>query len=348
MTAKDLVEIIDRVDALDLRSAFAGKRVIITGSRGFLGQAFVSVFSTLCAEVIAIDRYGLAQEMGAALPVQLPGVEHVDHDVTKPFPVYGRIDYILSLAAIASPVHYARRPLDCFDVIVNGTRNMLELAGVKNATLLLSSTSELYGDPSGGSSEMREHALGALDPWDIRGRAYDVPKLASEALAAIFNANGVKIQTVRYFNVFGTGLTRGDFRVMSKFAAAVVDGTPLQVHGFGDSTTRSFCYLTDAIVGTLLVLAKGDRTPYNVGNPQETSMRDLAFAFDNAGRALFNRTTDVVSVEPPSAYTKQPRRRKPDITRLSGLGFEPRVSLQEGVVRLLHWAQEAYQGAHKS
>ena len=342
MTNSDLAEVLERLRVLGVDRTFAGKRVVCTGARGFLGQAFTRTFSALGAEVVAIDRYALAQEMGAAPPAELPGVENVDHDVTKPFPLWGRVDYVLPLAAIASPVHYAKHSLVCHDVIVQGTRNMLELAGAKGATMLLPSTSELYGDSGWGGSAMREESLGSLDPWDVRGRAYDVPKLCAEALASIFDTAGVKIQTVRYFNVFGPPMSRHDYRVMSRFAAAVVDGQPLQVHGFGDYPTRSFCYITDAIVGSFLVLANGDGRPYNVGNPDEHSMRRLASLFAEVGEEIAGRALTVEHVEPPAAYVKQPRRRRPDITRLLGLGFEPRVGLRVGIGRLLSWAVEAY------
>ena len=341
MTPNDLNEVIDRLRTASLFEPFEGRRVLITGARGFLGQAFTETFSALGAEVIAVDRYMLAAEMRAAVPTQMRGVEHVDHDVTKPFPLHGRLDYVLPLAAIASPVHYARRPLDCHDVIVKGTRNALELAGLKGATVLLPSTSELYGDSGWGGVEMREDALGPLDPWDVRGMAYDVPKLCAEAMAAIFDKAGVRIQTVRYFNVYGGGLSRHDYRVMSKFAAAVADGTPLEVHGAGPWPTRSFCYVTDAVFASLLVLARGDRRPYNVGNPEETSMQDLAALFAR----LAPKGATVRVIETPEAYTRQPRRRKPSIARLQALGFEPKVPLEKGVARLLSWALPAYEAA---
>lgn len=341
MTEQDVAEVLERVR--HITPNIAGKRVLITGSRGFLGRAFVKVFAAMGARVVAVDRYALANDMGAAKAERLPNVEQVDHDVTTPFPIHGRVDFILSLAAIASPVHYARRALDCFDVIVTGTRRMLELAETKNATLLLSSTSELYGDSGWGGGAMREHALGALDPWDVRGRAYDVPKLASEALASIFAERGsCDVRTVRYFNAYGPGLSRHDYRVMSKFAAAAIDGTPLQVHGSGEFPTRSFCYLTDAIVGTLLVLTSDERRPVNVGNPEEVSMRALAESFVLHGERITGNKLTVEIIDPPNAYKQQPRRRRPDVERIEALGFKPDVQLSAGVVRFLEWANKAY------
>ncbi|MDO8678276.1 MAG: NAD-dependent epimerase/dehydratase family protein, partial [Acidobacteriota bacterium] len=313
----------------------------------FLGQAFTEVFAAIGAEVIAIDRWALAAEMKAPRPKVHRNVENVDHDVTQPLPIHGRIDFILSLAAIASPVHYARRPLDCFDVIVKGTRNMLELAGLKGARMLLSSTSELYGDMRSGTVEMSEHQLGVLDPWNVRGRAYDVPKLASEALSSIFAERGVDVRTVRYFNIYGPGLSRHDYRVMSKFAAAVVDGVSIPVHGyvvqgFGHVPTRSFCYITDAIVGTLLVLTSPEKRPVNVGNPDEVSMHSLADTFAAVGHEMTRKAQRIEHVDSPPEYTQQPQRRLPNIDRLRGLGFESKVPLREGVRRMLAWAIEAY------
>ena len=343
---RDLEEILSRLAALDLVRSFEKKRILITGARGFLGQAFVRVFSELGNEVIALDRYTLASELGASPPEQLRGVEHVDWDVIESEPpTYGPIHYVLSLAAIASPIHYARRPLDCFDVIVNGTRNMAELATRKGATMLLSSTSELYGDPPpstldgefGGSTEAH---LAPLDPWKtVRARAYDIPKLASEALASIFSDMNAQIRTVRYFNVFGAGMARGDYRVMSKFAASIVDRKPITVFG-GGAQTRSFCYVTDAVVGSLLALAKGDKMPYNIGNPAlEVTMLELARAFARLGGGT------VEYVTPPDAYQHEPRRRRPNITRLAALGFVPEIGTEEGVSRFLDWAREAYASA---
>lgn len=350
MTPNDLQEVVDRVEALEIADAFRGKRVLITGARGFLGRSFTAVFAALGAEVVALDRYDLAAELGAPRPQPLPNVEHVNFDVasTGGFPIYGRVDFVLPLAAIASPVHYARRALDCFDVIVNGTRSMLELAGAKGATLLLPSTSELYGDSGWSDGAMREHALGTLDPWDIRGRAYDVPKLCAEALASIFADRGVKVQTVRYFNAYGPGLARGDYRVMSRFAAAAVDGGVLEVHGAGPIPTRSFCYLTDALVGTLLVMVKGDGRPYNVGNPDEVTVEALARLIAVHAERICGKAPEIRFVDAPKAYVKQPRRRRPSIERIEGLGYKPQVALHDGVRRFLTWANEAYREGEKS
>lgn len=342
MVGQDLVEVLKRVEILGISERLFGfKHVVITGARGFLGSAFTHVFSALGSKVTAIDRYALAAELGAALPLRLPGVEHVDHDVTKPIEIPGPVDLVLSLAAIASPVHYARRPLECLDVITAGTRNMIELAERKNALFFLSSTSELYGDSGWEGHPMREEHLGVLDPWNVRGKAYDVPKLLSEALASIFTDRKVTTRTVRYFNVYAAPMARGDYRVMTKFAAAVIDGKPLTVHGYGDFPTRSFTYITDALVGTLLVLARGDSYPYNIGNPEETSMRVLAQVFKEVGEKL-GRAVEITHEDPPPEYAKQPRRRIPDIQRLRGIGFTPEIPLRQGVERFLRWALEAY------
>ena len=190
---------------------------------------------------------------------------------------------------------------------------------------------------------MREDALGPLDPWDIRGRAYDVPRLAAEALASIFGSAGVEVRTVRYFNVFGPPLSANDHRVMSRFGVAAARGKPIVVHGCGPWPTRSLCYVTDAIVGTLLVLCSKERRPVNVGNPEEISMFDLANKVARVVADLGHPSPPVISEAPTGPYANQPRRRRPDITRLQGLGFEPRVTLDDGVRRFISWAMEAYQ-----
>lgn len=333
MTRADTHEVVSRVGLSRLQGRFSGRCVIVTGARGFLGRGFCAVLSAAGARVWALDRFDLAGKLGAAPPLDLPGVEYRDHDVTLPFEANGRVNEIISLAAIASPHHYNQMPLACAEVILLGTRNMLDLAERTGAGFFLSSTSELYGDPL--VTPTPEGALGRLDPWSARGMAYDVPKLCAEALTAIYSRRGVKARVVRYFNVYGPPLPAADYRVMSRFAAASVNKKAFVLYGYGHQS-RTFCYVTDALVGSFLVLLGGDDRPYNVGNDvPEVSIRALAEMFCAVGGENL-----IVTRSPPTPYVQEPRRRCPDLTRLKSLGYKPTVDLKEGVTRFLAWARE--------
>lgn len=340
MTPRDTTEVIERLRRAELLSFFEGKRVLITGSRGFLGRAFVAVFAGIKGvEVVAVDQYALAHQMGAAPAKTYPNVEQVDHDVTKPFPIHGPVDLILSLAGIASPAIYKKYPLETLDVCVDGTRNMLELAQAKGARMLYSSSSEVYADPTVVPTP--EHFRGAINPHHPRA-PYDVSKLLGETLCWVFSHHfKVDARVVRYFNVFGPGLSVKDYRVMGRFASAIVNGEQTEVIGYGGQT-RAFTYLTDALVGSFFVLAKGDFGPYNVGNEKtEVSMRELAMAFE-ARRP--GGPKPFVTKEPPPEYEREPQRRCPDTAKLRALGFTAEVALADGVDRFVEWALEAYRG----
>ncbi|MBT7487564.1 MAG: NAD-dependent epimerase/dehydratase family protein, partial [Rhodospirillales bacterium] len=270
MLRSDITEIVSRLG--DGAKAFAGKTVLLTGGRGFLGRYFMEVFAALNAEIleepvrlVALDNMITAGELGADVP-ESEHVEFIKHDVIKPFDFDGPLDYVIHAAGIASPYYYRAYPLETLEVAISGTRNMLELAESKGARFTFFSSSEIYGDPDPKHVPMSESYRGNVSCQGPRA-CYDESKRVGETLCYIFHTkDGTETNTIRPFNVFGPGMQETDYRVLPNFASRIKAGLPLNVYGSGDQT-RTFCYITDAIVGFLLVVLKGvPGEAYNIGN----------------------------------------------------------------------------------
>ena len=328
---------------------FAGKTVLLTGGRGFLGRYFMEVFARLNETVldrpvklVALDNLITAGKEGAEIPT-LANVRFVNHDVTEPFAWDGPLDYVIHAAGIASPYYYRAFPLQTLEVAITGTRRMLELADAHNARFVFFSSSEIYGDPDPKHVPMAESYRGNVSCQGPRA-CYDESKRVGETLCYIYHtSNGTKTNTIRPFNVFGPGMQETDYRVLPNFASRIKAGQPLNVYGSGDQT-RTFCYITDAMTGFLQVILKGvPGEAYNIGNPKpEISMVELVKRIEalSPGPVAHN------IVEYPDSYpADEPNRRAPDIRKAKlQLGFEPAVGLDEGLKRFLDWADDVYTG----
>ncbi len=347
MLRSDITEIVSRLG--DGAEAFAGKTILLTGGRGFLGRYFMEVFAELNAKVldepvrlIALDNMITAGELGADVP-ESEHVEFIKHDVIKPFDFDGPLDYVIHAAGIASPFYYRAYPLETLEVAISGTHNMLELAESKGARITFFSSSEIYGDPDPKHVPMSESYRGNVSCQGPRA-CYDESKRVGETLCYIFHAkDGVETNTIRPFNVFGPGMQETDYRVLPNFASRIKAGLPLNVYGSGDQT-RTFCYITDAIVGFLLVVLKGvPGEAYNIGNPKpEISMIDLVDIIKGVSAKEITHNL----IEYPDSYpTDEPMRRSPDIrnARLQ-LGFDPSIELEDGLKRFLGWTDQTYSG----
>ena len=343
----DIDEIVDRLGG-DARR-FAGKTILLTGARGFLGRYFTDVFAELNARVldqpvslIALDNLITAGKEGAVVP-EIDHMTFIEHDVIQPFDWPGEVDYIIHAAGIASPYYYRAYPLETLEVAITGTRHMLQLADEKGARFSFFSSSEIYGDPDPKHVPMAESYRGNVSCQGPRA-CYDESKRVGETLAYIFHTkNGTETNTIRPFNVYGPGMQEADYRVLPNFASRIKAGLPLNVYGAG-SQTRTFCYVTDAIVGFLLVILKGvPGEAYNIGNPTpEISMIDLV-------KRLSDVCENEISynlIEYPDSYpTDEPMRRSPDVRKAKlQLGFDPRVEFKDGLKRFLDWTDGVYTG----
>ncbi len=343
----DINEIVERMgnDA----QKFAGKTVLLTGGRGFLGRYFMEVFGALNngplripVKLVAIDNMITAGKEGAVIP-NLPNVTFVNHDVTKDLKWEGGLDYVVHAAGIASPYYYRAFPLETLEVAITGTRKMLELAEAHSARFTFFSSSEIYGDPNPKQVPIAESYRGNVSCQGPRA-CYDESKRVGETLCYIYhNTHGTHTNTIRPFNVFGPGMQETDYRVLPNFASRIKGGLPLHVYGTGNQT-RTFCYITDAIVGFLSVITKGVAgEAYNIGNPDpEISMIKLVQEIEKVSAQKVSY--DVV--EYPDSYpADEPNRRAPDIRKARiQLGFNPTVDLYGGLKRFLDWSNKTYTG----
>jgi UDP-glucuronate decarboxylase len=331
-----------------LAQNFSGKRILVTGARGFLGRYFTDVFLKLNAkvldtpcEVIAIDNLITAGVMGAEAP-SARSIAFVNHDIIKPFYPERPVDYVLHLAGIASPYYYRKWPLETLEVATIGLKNVIELTKASGARLLFFSSSEIYGDPDPVHVPTKESYHGNVSCLGARA-CYDESKRLGETLVRIYQTHfGVQGMIVRPFNVYGPGMQKLDYRVLPNFAAKILASEPVNIYGTGQQT-RTFCYVTDAIRGFLQVLLSGQAgEPYNIGNPlPEVSMLDLVKTIEGAMPEL---KVQHRLIEHPDTYpADEPQRRCPDITKARiQVGYEPQVALDDGLRRFFQWAKSAY------
>ena len=310
-----------------------GARVVVTGGAGFLGSHLCVALVGAGASVVAVDNLLTGTWDNLAALVDDPRLERVEHDVSEHVEVDGPVDAVLHLASPASPVDYLRYPIQTLKVGALGTHNALGLALAKDARFLLASTSEVYGDPE--VHPQPEDYWGNVNPIGPRG-VYDEAKRFAEALALAYHrTHGVEVRIARIFNTYGPRMRRDDGRAVPAFLAAALAGAPLPVHGDGEQT-RTLCHVDDLVAGLLALLVHDDVDgPVNLGGEQEVTVLGLARTIAR----LAGSEADVVHLPRP---VDDPQRRCPDLTRARTLlGYEPRVSLEEGLADTLAWFRTA-------
>ena len=299
-------------------------RVVVLGGAGFVGSHLVDRLLERGDEVVAVDNFLTGNRRNADGNRGNPRYTFVEHDICQPIPVIGPAQAVFNLASPASPIDYARLPLETLDVGSLGTRNALDLARMAGATLLHASTSEVYGDPL--VHPQREDYFGNVNTLGPRA-CYDESKRFAEALITSYaRVHGTRFQIARIFNTYGPRMRVDDGRVVPAFVTQALRGEEFTVFGDG-SQTRSFCYVDDLVAGLLLLLEKGDQMPVNLGNPVEMTLVQFA----DAVRTAVGKGGAVRSVRP--LPENDPKQRRPDITRAQTLlGWQPRVALAEGLL----------------
>ena len=327
---------------------FAGKTIVMSGARGFLGRYFTAVFVKLNetrldkpCKLLALDNLITAGAAGD-MP-ETPNVEFRRHDVIQPFDYDGEVDFVIQAAGIASPFYYRRYPLETLEVAITGTRLMLELAEKHDARFTFFSSSEIYGDPDPKYVPTPESYRGHVSCQGPRA-CYDESKRVGETLCYIFHeTKGTATNTIRPFNVYGPGMQESDYRVLPNFASRIKGGKPLHVYGSGNQT-RTYCYITDAINGFLRVIARGvPGEAYNIGNPKpEISVLELAQTLEK----VLKRDLKCDVIDYPDSYpADEPNRRCPDIRKARlQLDYAPSVSLEDGLARFIGWTDGVYTG----
>jgi UDP-glucuronate decarboxylase len=308
-------------------------RVLVTGGAGFIGSHLCRRLLDLGHDVLCVDNFYSSSRENVADLLGDPHFELVRHDVT--FPLYVEVDQIYSLACPASPIHYQRDPVQTTKTSVMGSINMLGLAKRTQAKVLLSSTSEIYGDPL--EHPQQEHYWGNVNPIGLRS-CYDEGKRCAETLFFDYwRQHRTKIKIARIFNTYGPKMHPQDGRVVSNFIVQALANQPITLYGDG-SQTRSFCYVDDMVDGLVRLMDSSDEVtgPLNLGNPAEFTIAALA----EQVVALTGSTGGVVHQPLPA---DDPARRRPDISAArSALGWEPKVALDEGLSRTVKYFQGVF------
>jgi len=302
------------------------ERTLITGGAGFLGSHLCDFLLEKGHEVICIDNL-LTGDMGNIS--HLLGHERfrfIRYDVTNYLHVDGPLHNILHFASPASPIDYLKMPIQTLKVGSLGTHKALGLAKAKGARFLLASTSECYGDPL--VHPQREDYWGNVNPVGPRG-VYDEAKRFAEAMTMAYHRyHGVRVRIVRIFNTYGPRMRLNDGRALPAFMGQSLRGEDLTVFGDG-MQTRSFCYVDDLVDGIYRLLNSEEAFPVNLGNPDEITLLELA----RRVLAVTGSASGIVFRELPE---DDPKVRQPDIGKAKALlGWEPRVTLDEGLRRVL-------------
>lgn len=298
------------------------ERVLITGGAGFLGSHLCDRFIKEGYHVIAMDNLITGDLRNIEHLFKHPDFEFYHHDVSSFVHIPGELKYILHFASPASPIDYLKIPIQTLKVGSLGTHNLLGLARVKNARILVASTSEVYGDPL--VHPQTEEYYGNVNPIGPRG-VYDEAKRFQEAITMAYHTyHQVETRIIRIFNTYGPRMRLNDGRVLPAFIGQALRGEDLTVFGDG-SQTRSFCYVDDLVDGIYRLLLSDYHLPVNIGNPSEITIRDFAEEIVK----LTGTTQKIISKPLPQ---DDPKQRQPNIDKArSILGWEPKVSRAEGL-----------------
>lgn len=306
-------------------------RIVITGGAGFIGSHLVDKFLSLDHQVVVIDNLITGKNKNLTLHKNLTFIEQ---NIYKYIEVEGKVDWVLHFASPASPADFKKYPIQILKVGSSGTINALGIAKAKKAKFFLASTSEVYGDPL--EHPQKETYVGNVDPISERS-VYDEAKRFAEAVTMAYNRfHGIDTRIIRIFNTYGPRMRPEDGRVISNFISQALTNKPITVYGDG-SQTRSFQYISDLVEGVVKLMEVNYKYPVNLGNPKEFTILELA----NIVKKLTKSNSEIVFKPLPEA---DPKRRRPDITRAKQiLNWEPKVSLEDGLIKMIEYYKEILQ-----
>jgi UDP-glucuronate decarboxylase len=311
------------------------KRVLVTGGAGFIGSHLCERLLNQGDQVLCVDNFYSSTRENVAHLLPHPNFELMRHDIT--FPLFVEVDQIYHLACPASPIHYQRDPVQTTKTAVHGSINMLGLAKRTKARVLLTSTSEVYGDPA--VHPQTEDYWGNVNPIGPRA-CYDEGKRAAETLFFDYwRQHNLEIKVVRLFNTYGPRMHPQDGRVVSNFVMAALTNNPITLYGDG-SQTRSFCYIDDLVEGLLAMMESDVEVtgPINLGNPGEFTVKELA-------EKIIEKIPTTSTMEFLPLPQDDPVRRQPDITRAkTQLGWEPLIALDQGLDRTIDYFKVIVKG----
>ncbi|PIU01809.1 NAD-dependent dehydratase [bacterium (Candidatus Torokbacteria) CG09_land_8_20_14_0_10_42_11] len=305
------------------------KTILVTGGAGFIGSNLIRRLLSEKHKIICVDNLITGSYENIRDWLASPDFIFIDHDITETMPALpDKIDQIYNLACPASPVDFPRYPIKILKVCSNGVNNMLDLAMENQAAILHASTSEIYGDPQ--VHPQKESYRGYVNTLGVRS-CYDEGKRFAESLISSYiRKYKVKAKMVRIFNTYGPGMRANDGRVMPNFINQAMENKPITVYGQGEQT-RSFSYVDDLVSGLIKMMESDEIGPFNLGNPVETKISDLA-------AKIVKLTGSQSRIEFRPLPQDDPTKRKPDITLArEKLGWEPKVNLNEGLKKTIEY-----------
>jgi UDP-glucuronate decarboxylase len=300
---------------------------LVTGAAGFLGSHLCDRLLAKGYDVIGLDNFFTGNKNNIRHLFDNNHFEMIRHDIVEP--ILLEAEQIYNLACPASPVHYQYNPVKTIKTSVIGTINMLGLAKRVKARILQASTSEVYGDPE--EHPQKEEYWGRVNPIGPRS-CYDEGKRVAESLMVNYHQqNNVDIRIIRIFNTYGPRMAMNDGRVVSNFIIQALKGEPLTIYGKGEQT-RSFCYVSDLVEGALKMMEQEEFIgPVNLGNPVEIKIIEIA-------EKILELTGSKSKIIFHPLPEDDPVRRRPDISRAKKiLNWQPRVSLEEGLKKTIHY-----------
>ena len=306
--------------------------VLITGGAGFVGSHLVERFISKNYNVTVIDNLLTGSKKNLEPFLENENFTFIDFDVQNHIEVTQDLDYVLHLASAASPKAYTQHPINTLKAGSIGTINTLGLAKAKSSKYLLTSTSEIYGDPQ--ISPQPETYWGNVNPNGVRSM-YDEAKRFAEAAVASYNRiYNLDTRTVRLFNTYGPKMKINDGRVVTNFISQAIKGEDITIYGNGNQT-RSFCFIDDTVLGIIKAMESNSSEVFNIGNPNEITILQLA----EKVKSLTNSKSAIKFVQLPE---DDPMQRKPDITKANKkLNWFPEVKLEDGLLKTIEWVENS-------
>ena len=306
--------------------------VLITGGAGFVGSHLVERFISKNYNVTVIDNLLTGSKKNLEPFLENENFTFIDFDVQNHIEVTQDLDYVLHLASAASPKAYTQHPINTLKAGSIGTINTLGLAKAKSSKYLLTSTSEIYGDPQ--ISPQPETYWGNVNPNGVRSM-YDEAKRFAEAAVASYNRiYNLDTRTVRLFNTYGPKMKINDGRVVTNFISQAIKGEDITIYGNGNQT-RSFCFIDDTVLGIIKAMESDSSEVFNIGNPNEITILQLA----EKVKSLTNSKSAIKFVQLPE---DDPMQRKPDITKANKkLNWFPEVKLEDGLLKTIEWVENS-------
>ena len=306
-------------------------RIVITGGAGFIGSHFIEKVLEKDIEVIVIDNLITGTVENISKYIKSGKVKFIEQDVQNFIDIEEEIDVVVHLASIASPKAYANHPVNTLKSGSLGTINSLGLAKAKSAKFLLSSTSEVYGNPL--ISPQTESYWGNVNPVGPRSMYDESKRFAEAASFTYMNEFGLDVKIARIFNTYGTKMQINDGRVVTNFIYQALTDEDISIYGDG-TQTRSLCYVSDTVEYLFRLMNSDFKGVMNIGNPDEIQIIDLA-------KKIIQKTDSASKLKFLDLPEDDPEHRKPDISlSVEKLGYEPIVGLEDGLGILIKWVQE--------